>query len=178
METKTYKAPRRVETDRLVLRPFTAQDHADYARITADEETMLYIGMGKPNTPDLAWRTISSFLGHWEMLGYGVWAVTLRDGTLIGHAGFIDIPGWPAFELAYLLDRAHWGKGYAFEATSAAHRIAFEDLNKERVISLIRPQNAASIRLATRLGAAHEGRIEFLGGEAELYAHRPGAPGG
>lgn len=174
METQTCKAPRRVETSRLVLRPFSAADHPAYARITADGETMRFIGEGKPNTEGSAWRTIMVFLGHWEMLGYGMWAVTLKDGTLIGQAGFIDVHGWPGFELAYLLGREHWGKGYAFEAAQAAHRIAFEELKKERVISLIRPANAASIKLATRLGAVHEGRIEFLGGDAEVYVHQGG----
>lgn len=176
METHAYLAPRRIETARLVLRPFAASDHEAYSRITADEDTMRYIGMGKPNTPDLAWRTLSGFLGHWEMLGYGVWAVTLRDGgELIGHAGFIDIFGWPDFELAYLLGRDHWGQGYAREATEAAHRIAFEVLGKKRVISLIRPDNEPSKRLATRLGAVDEGVIEFLGGDAHVFAHRPRA---
>ena len=93
-----YLAPRHVETARLQLRPFTLQDHAAYSRITADPEVMRYVGMGQPNTPELAWRSMSGMLGHWELLGYGIWAVTLRDGPLIGHAGYIDVPGWPGFE--------------------------------------------------------------------------------
>ena len=167
----TYLVPRQVLTERLALRPFTLADHADYARITADPDVMRYVGMGKPNTPDLAWRSMSAMLGHWELLGYGLWALALRDGPLLGHVGYIDVPGWPGFELGWLLGREHWGQGYAFEAASAALRIAREELRRDRVISLIRPENAPSIRLAHKLGAAKEGVVDLMGSPAELFVH-------
>jgi RimJ/RimL family protein N-acetyltransferase len=168
----SYRVPRVLETARLVLRPFTIADHADYARITADPEVMRYVGMGQPNTPETAWRSLSGMLGHWELLGYGLWAVQLKGGPLVGHAGYIDVPGWPGFELAYLLDREQWGRGYAQEAASVALHIAHDTLRRERVISLIRPGNAPSIRLAERLGATKEGTADLLGSTAELFVHR------
>jgi RimJ/RimL family protein N-acetyltransferase len=167
-----YLAPRRVETERLELRPFTPADHADYARYCADPEVMRYVGAGQANPPEITWRSMAGMLGHWEMLGYGIWAVALKGGPVVGHAGYIDVPGWPGFELAYLLGREHWGKGYAQEATATALRIAYETLGKQRVISLIRPANAPSIALATKLGAVREGSVELMGSSAELYVHR------
>jgi [ribosomal protein S5]-alanine N-acetyltransferase len=167
-------APRVLETDRLVLRPFTLADHADYARITSNPEVMRYMGTGIAYGPDMAWRAMASVLGHWELLGYGLWAVTLREGGgLIGHAGFLDPYGWPGFELAYMLDQPYWGKGYAFEANSAALRVARDMLRKQRIISLIRPANAPSMRLAERLGAVREGVVELMGSEAEVFVHAP-----
>jgi ribosomal-protein-alanine N-acetyltransferase len=168
---RTYLAPRRVETDRLELRPFTLADHPAYARICADPDVMRYVGAGQPNTPEITWRSMAGMLGHWEMLGYGIWALALRGGPVIGHCGYIDVAGWPGFELAYLLGRDHWGQGYAREAAAAALRIAYEDLGRQRVISLIRPANAPSIRLAESLGAAREGSVELIGGEALLFVH-------
>jgi RimJ/RimL family protein N-acetyltransferase len=51
-------------------------------------------------------------LGHWSLLGYGMWALEDKaSGVLVGRAGFIDPPGWPGFELGWLLARPHWGKG-------------------------------------------------------------------
>ena len=174
-----YLAPRVVETPRLVLRPFTLADHAGYARITADPDVMRYMGAGNPYTPDLAWRAMAAVLGHWELLGYGLWAVTLREGgALIGHAGFLDPYGWPGFELGYMLDRPYWGRGYAQEATQAALDVAWNTLHKSRVISLIRPANAASAKLAVRLGAVREGSVELMGSEADVEAHARGAAGG
>ena len=166
-------APRRVLTPRLELRPFTLADHADYARFSADPEVMQYMGVGKPNTPDMTWRSMAGMLGHWELLGYGIWALALRDGgPLVGHVGFIDVPGWPGFELAYMLGREHWGQGYAQEGAAAALRVAYGDLRRDRVISLIRPANAASRKLAERLGAKHEGATELLGSDADVFVHR------
>ena len=166
-----YLAPRHVFTHRLELRPFTLDDHAAYAAICADAEVMRYVGMGKPNTPEMTWRSMAAMLGHWEMLGYGLWALALRDGPLIGHVGFIDVLGWPGFELGYVLGREHWGNGYAQEAARAALRIAHHDLRKERVISLIRPENAASMRVAQRLGAVREGEVDLMGSAAALFAY-------
>ena len=168
------RAPERVTTDRLELRKFTLADHAEYARITADPEVTRFLGMGQPWTPDIAWRGMAGALGHWELLGYGLWAVTLRDsGRLVGHCGYIDAFGWPSFELAWMLGREHWGQGYAREAAGAALRIAQDVLRKERIISLIRPQNAPSIKLARALGAQLEGTADLMGSPAHVYVHQP-----
>jgi [ribosomal protein S5]-alanine N-acetyltransferase len=168
----TYRVPRNVQTARLELRPFDLADHADYARMTADPEVMQYMGMGKPNTSDMAWRSMAAMLGHWELLGYGLWALALREGPLVGHVGYIDVPGWPGFELAWMLGREHWGQGYAFEAAASALQIAQAQLGRDRIISLIRPANARSIRLAEKLGASREGSVELMGSSAELFVHR------
>jgi RimJ/RimL family protein N-acetyltransferase len=167
-----YRVPRTVETARLQLRPFTVDDHAAYARFTADEQVMRYMGTGVTLAPDVAWRSMAGMLGHWELLGYGIWALALRDGPLVGQCGFIDVPGWPGFELAWMLGREHWGHGYAREAATAALAIAQQQLRKDRVISLIRAANAPSIRLAEALGAVREGTVDLLGSPAELFVHR------
>lgn len=166
------KAPLRIETERLVLRQFTAADHVAYATMMADPEVTQFLGTGAPVSSDLAWRSVSGMLGHWQMLGYGIYAVERKDdGALVGQAGFIDVPGWPGFELAYMLGKAYWGNGYAREAAAAALRVARQNLQRDRVISLIRPANAASIRLALSLGALHEGAVDLLGSPAELFVY-------
>ncbi len=166
-------APLELHTERLHLRPFRAADHARYAAINADEEVMRHIGTGGPIAADACWRAMAVMLGHWQLRGYGMWAVTLRDGgELIGHAGFIDPPGWPGFELGWLLAREHWGQGYAREAARAALEVAYATLHRDRVISLVRPANERSARLARALGAERASTVQFLGGEADLYEHR------
>ncbi|MBK0392324.1 GNAT family N-acetyltransferase [Ramlibacter algicola] len=164
-------APRVVETERLVLRQFSPADHADYSRFCADPDVMRYVGTGQANPPEITWRSMAGMLGHWAMRGYGIWAVQLRDGPLVGHTGFIDVPGWPGFELAWLLGREHWGQGYAREAATAALRVAHDALQRDRVISMIRPPNAPSIKLAKAMGAVQEGEVEMLGAPALLFVH-------
>jgi RimJ/RimL family protein N-acetyltransferase len=159
-----------LETERLRLRMFRADDFAPYARICADPDVMRYLGDGKTLTPPEAWRQMATILGHWQLRGYGFWAVEERaTGTLIGRIGLFNPEGWPGLELAWTLGRDHWGKGYATEGARRALRYAFDDLQAPRLISLIRPANLASIRVAERLGETLEGRTQLYGGDVLVY---------
>jgi RimJ/RimL family protein N-acetyltransferase len=158
-------------TARLRLRAWRADDWPTYAAFCADPEVMRHIGAGGPITPETAWRSMAGMLGHWALRGWGLWALERKaDGALVGHAGFIDPPGWPGFELGWLLGRDHWGQGYAREAALAALGYAFDQLGRREVISLIRPANQRSIAVARALGETLRERIEFLGSEALVYA--------
>ena len=159
-----------LETPRVVMRQFRESDWDAYARICADAEVMRYIGTGVVLTRDEAWRSIANILGHWQLRGYGMFALESKEsGELLGRAGFHDPPGWPAFELGWVLDRAHWGRGYATEAARAALAHAFDGLGKKRVASLIRSGNERSIRVAERLGERLAGEVDLLGSKALLY---------
>lgn len=162
-----------LDTPRLRLRQFTEADWPAYAAMSADAEVMRHIGTGKAESPEDAWRTLAAFLGHWALRGYGMWALEHRDsGALLGRVGYIDRPGWPGFELGWLLARAHWGHGYAREAAAVALRHAFEVLQRERIISLIRPGNQRSIAVAEAIGETLHGSIEMMGGEVRVYEVR------
>lgn len=159
-----------LETARLRLRMFRDDDLDAYARICADPEVMRYLGDGKPLTREDAWRQMAWILGHWQLRGYGLWAVEERaTGALIGRIGHINPEGWPGFELGWMLGRAFWGRGYATEGARRALDFAFTELKQPHVISLIRPDNAASIRVAERLGESLEGRVHLFGAEALVY---------
>lgn len=86
--------------------------------------------------------------------------------------GFLDPPGWPGFELGWVLAREHWGKGYAIEGARACLDYAFGPLGRDRVISLIRPANERSIRVAERLGERLAGEVDLLGSKALVYERR------
>jgi RimJ/RimL family protein N-acetyltransferase len=149
---------------------FREEDLPEYARICADPEVMRYLGDGKPLARADAWRQIAMILGHWRLRGYGPWAVEERaSGALVGRIGFFEPEGWPGFELGWVLGREHWGKGYATEGARRALDHAFTALNRDHVISLIRPDNEASIRVAERLGETLEGRTELFGQDALIY---------
>lgn len=164
-----------VITERLKLRPFTLGDLDAYAAMCADEEVMRYIGSGGPIDRDAAWRHLALFLGHWALLGHGMWAIESREpatrGRLLGRAGFLEPAGWPGCELGWLLGREFWGRGYAFEACRAALEVGRGELGRGALISLIRADNQRSRSLAERLGARLDGEIEFLGSPTLLYRH-------
>ena len=159
-----------LETARLRLRGFRHADLDAYAGFCADPDVMRYIASGATLSRAEAWRQMAFFVGHWGLLGYGMWAVEHRDsGDLIGRVGFLHPPGWPDFEIGWLLGRAHWGRGYALEASREALRYAFGPLRRERVISLIRPENRPSIKLAEALGERLHGEVQIFGSTALMY---------
>lgn len=160
-----------LETPRLVLRQFVESDVGPLARMYGDAESMRYIGAGATASREETWRAIGGMLGHWLLRGYGMWAVEEREtGSMVGRVGFIDPEGWPGFELGWMIERSRWGRGYAPEAATAALKFARDVLRKERVISLIRPANAASIRVAEKIGSRHDGSLQLFEEEALVYA--------
>ena len=162
-----------LSTARLQLRAFAPRDLDAYAAICADAEVMRHIGAGGPVGRDVAWRHMAMFLGEWALHGYGMWALQRRsDGRLIGRAGFLNPEGWPGCELAWTLARDAWGQGYAYEAAAAAKAFGRDALGLKALISLIRPDNTRSVRLAERLGASLQGPLDFMGSTALLYRHR------
>lgn len=160
-----------IQTERLVLRAFRAEDLDAYAGMCADPDVVRYVGT--PFSRAESWLHIATMLGHWQLRGYGMWAVEERDGgAMVGRIGFYEPEGWPGMELGWMLARSHWGRGLATEGAHAALAFAFGVLRKPHVISLIRSENAASLRVAEKLGERLEGRSQALGGEALVYGIR------
>ncbi len=158
-----------LETDRLILRMWREADFEAYADLCADPEVMRYLG-GKVFDRTEAWRHLASMIGHWYLRGYGIWAVEEKEsGSLVGRIGCINPEGWPGFEVGWTLKREFWGKGYATEAARRALDYGFNELDKPHVISLIHPENRASIRVAERLGEALEGTARVFDTDVLVY---------
>lgn len=171
MDAPLIRIPR-VETPRLLLRGFEQADFEAYASMVADPEVARYLGDGQPLGRADAWRQLAMLAGHWALRGFGPWAAEERaTGTFIGRVGCIEPEGWPGIEVAYTLARPAWGRGFAREAAAAALSYGRDVLQRDRIISLIRPANVASARVAVSLGAARERTIEFFGSPADVYVY-------
>jgi len=158
-----------IETARLRLRQFREADLDAYAAITADVEVMRWVGGGAFSRAD-AWRNIAYLLGHWRLRGYGLWAIEEKaSGRLLGRAGLYRPEGWPGLEVGWLLARDAWGNGYATEAGRAALEVGFGTLGADHIVSVIHVDNAASIRVALRLGERFERHLEVSGFPCALY---------
>ena len=160
-----------LETERLLLRPFRAEDIDAYAALCADPEVMRYLGTGSVLSRVEAWRHMAMLVGHWQLRGFGTWALEERaTGAFIGRVGLHLPEGWPDKEIGWTIVRSHWGKGLAFEAAQAALAHAFLSLDWPRIVSMIHPANAASIRLAERLGERLDRELELQGQPALVYS--------
>lgn len=159
-----------LETERLILRWFRESDFEHFCRLSDDAEVMRFLGDGKPMKPMEVWRQMAAFMGHWYFRGYGIWAVEEKStGNLVGRIGFMYPAGWPDFELGWTLGRESWGKGYATEGARRALEYAFTEMNREHVISLIAPDNVASIKVAERLGETVKGETHIIGRDVFIY---------
>jgi RimJ/RimL family protein N-acetyltransferase len=156
----------RLETERLILRPFANADFDAYAAICADLEVSRHMSpTGVPLPRWEAWRSFAMFVGHWQLRGYGVWALEEKaTGKFLGRAGLHNPVGWPGIEVGWMLNSAVWGKGFATEAGRAAVEWAAEVLGLDHIISVIHPENRRSIAVTRRLGMKHERDAEIMGG--------------
>jgi RimJ/RimL family protein N-acetyltransferase len=154
----------RLETERLLLREWRPEDFEAHARFMADADVTRYL-TGEPLSRMEAWRNLAMILGHWELRGFGLWAVERKsDGAFIGRVGMNYPEGWPAVEVGWTLGKEYWGAGFATEAARAALAYAFLTQNLERVISVIQIDNVASQAVATRLGETRGPRHEIVHG--------------
>jgi len=160
-----------LETERLILRPVCDGDLDAYAEMSADPDVMRYIGDGKTLDRAMSWRSLAFLIGHWDLRGFGMWAVTRRgDDRMRGRAGFLQPEGWPGFEIGWQFARSAWGQGYATEAARRAMAWCRETLPHQReVISLIYPDNAPSIRVAERLGERFMRTHDMRGSLVNVY---------
>jgi RimJ/RimL family protein N-acetyltransferase len=168
------------ETARLVLRRWRAEDLDAYARMAADPEVMRFVGGVRSR--DGAALDLARMEEHWERHGFGLWAAELRSSSeVIGFVGLSE----PAFipeligsvEVGWRLERAFWGRGLATEGGRAALDAAFGELELEEVCSIIHPDNAASRRVAEKLGMDPDGTaLHPDGTRLTLFRQfRPGA---
>ena len=158
-----------IETERLILRPLRDSDIDEYAEMCADEQVMQFLGGTLAR--DMAWRQMATILGHWHLRGFGFWGVEWKQtGELAGRLGCWQPEGWPEFEVGWTLRRSFWGRGIATEGAEASLRHAFTTLGRDRVISLINPDNTPSIRVAERIGERHDGHAVIFDNEVRVYA--------
>ena len=117
---------------------------------------------------------IEKILDQYEKHGHCFWKLMLRDGTeFIGIAGLLHqvIDGNVETEISYRIKPQHWNFGFATEAAQACKEYAEKVLNKNRLISLIHPENIASKCVAEKLGAKKTNVTTFKGTEHEIYVY-------
>jgi RimJ/RimL family protein N-acetyltransferase len=159
------------ETARLRLRRPEPRDFEAYAALCADPEVMRYIGEAAPLRRRRAWHALTSMLGHWALRGYGQFAVESKaSGAFLGRVGLYAPDPWPGTEITWALAREHWGRGFASEAAAAVRDWAFGSLRLSRLVSVIIPENPASIRVAEKVGERFDRDDKIDGTPVRIYA--------
>lgn len=162
----------RLETERLVLRPWQASDIAANTAMLSDAGTARFITVArKPVMTELdGWRNAAIMAGHWALYGYGMFAVEEKaSARYVGRVGPWNPPEWPGFEIGWGIAPDARGRGYAVEAASAAIDWVFANFTIDRIVHCIDPENLASQGVAKRLGAVIEGRTGLIGDEVDVW---------
>lgn len=144
-----------IETERLILRPTLLADFDRWAEAMAHDSARF---IGGPQSREAAWRGFMAMAGAWALTGVSMFSLVEKgSGRWMGRLGPWKPEGWPGNEVGWGLHPDAQGKGYAFEAATAAMDYAFDALGWTDVIHCIDPENAPSQALARRLGSTNLG---------------------
>lgn len=159
-----------LETEHLLFRPLTVFDLDNLAGLYADPEVMRFLG--GPRSRDEVERVLNRYIRDYEIDGHSFFATILKNGQrFIGQCGLLnqEVEGRAEIELGYVLARQYWQHGLAVEGIQALKDYGLQQLGFPRVISLIPPDNHASVYIAEKIGMHHERDVEQWGQRFSLY---------
>jgi ribosomal-protein-alanine N-acetyltransferase len=155
--------PVRLETARLVLRPWTDADRAPFAAMNADPEVMRYF----PGTlsAEQSDALVDAIRARFAQYGFGLWAVQVKGGSpFVGFTGLAPLNPlvpYAGIEVGWRLARPAWGRGYATEAARASIAYGFDVAALAETVSVTAQVNAPSRAVMRRLGMVHDPAEDF-----------------
>ena len=160
-----------LETARLKYRQWQENDFDAIREFYASPSNARFVGGVK--NPEEAWRLMATYIGHYHLKGFSYLPLEEKvSGKLVGTVGLWNSSPWPELELGYWILPEMQGKGYAYEAGLAMKSFAFFQLNATTLVSYIDPQNLPSQKLAQKLGAVLDKKIQLLDfGWHEVYRY-------
>ena len=164
MNLKTF------ETDRLILRPMTAEDAEFILELLNEPSFIRNIGDRKVRSVEDAQGYISNGpVASYARNGFGLYLVELKEShEAMGMCGLIRRNTLNDVDIGYAFLPRYWSKGYAFEAAMAMKQYAQDELGLNRLVAIVDPENLSSIRLLEKLGMKFERMVRLAGEEIEL----------
>jgi RimJ/RimL family protein N-acetyltransferase len=158
------------ETERLTLRRLCLDDAAFMLGLLNEPSFLRFIGDRGVRTLDDARKYLRDGpLASYERFGFGLFLVLLKEqGVPIGICGLLKRESLPDVDVGFAFLPRYWSQGYALEAASAMMDYGREVLGLGRVVAVVSPDNAASIRLLEKLGMRFESMIRLSDDEHDL----------
>jgi RimJ/RimL family protein N-acetyltransferase len=153
-----------LQTERLLLRPWSPADLAPFARLNADPRVMEHFPSVESREQSDA--CAARIAAHFAERGFGLWAVEVPGvAAFIGFVG-LSVPRFeaaftPCVEVGWRLAAEHWGRGYATEAARAALAFGFEQLGLNEIVSFTVPANQRSRAVMERIGMTRDPADDF-----------------
>lgn len=161
-----------IETERLILRPFTLDDLEPSYELNLDAEVSQFTGDGGVvSKEEIRRRIVENVFGDYEKHGYGRLAIELKGKEkFIGFTGLKYVEDLKEVDLGYRLMKKYWGIGLASEAAKACVDFGFNELGLKRMIATVLPANSKSINVLKKLNFNFESEIIEDGEFVHVYA--------
>jgi ribosomal-protein-alanine N-acetyltransferase len=155
-----------IETPRLTLRPLTTGDARFILTLLNEPSFVRNIGdRGVRTIADAESYIAAGPLASYERYGFGLYLVALHDPAVaIGICGLVKRDTLPDVDIGFAFLPQFWSRGYAFESASAVRDHARDKVGLRRLVAIVDPVNAGSIRVVEKLGFTFE-RMIRLGDE-------------
>ena len=161
----------RIETERLILRPFKASDAEAAFGWFGDPLVMRFTPTGPDKTIQETEARLTLFMEHHKAHGFSKWLVSDRtSGVAIGDSGLLVLEEYGWIDLGFRLAQPYWGKGLATEVASAWVRAAFNEFQLTRLGAFVHPDNQVSIRILEKLGFHAERREMVFGMHSIVFS--------
>jgi ribosomal-protein-alanine N-acetyltransferase len=160
----------KIETSRLILRPFEPTDAEAAFAWFGDPVVMRFTPAGPDESIGQTKTRLDAYMKHQIAHGFSKWIIVDRGtGHLIGDSGLLVLQDCGWIDLGFRLAQPYWGKGLATEAASAWVHAAFDKLNIEQVTALVHPENTPSIRVLAKLRFRFERQDTIMGMNSLLF---------
>ena len=161
----------RIETERLILRPFEASDAGAAFEWFGDPVVMRFTPTGPDKSMEQTQARLTLFMEHQNEHGFSKWLISNRtSGIAIGDSGLLILEEYGWIDLGFRFAQPYWGKGLATEVASAWVRAAFDEFGLTRLGAFANPENRASIRVLEKLGFKVERRGMVFGMDSIVFS--------
>jgi RimJ/RimL family protein N-acetyltransferase len=164
-----------LETERLSLRQMTPDDAAFMLLLLNEPSFIQNIGdKGVRNLEDARNYILTGPMEMYRRYGFGLYRVDLKEtGAQIGMCGLIKRDTLTDVDIGYAYLPKYWSKGYALEAASAVMAYGKDTLNLERIVAIVSPHNAGSIKLLQKIGLKFEKMMRLTPDAHEVKLFTP-----
>jgi RimJ/RimL family protein N-acetyltransferase len=151
-----------LDTERLILRPFTLDDAEAWLPLISLPEIVRYTGDVPATSVDEARESLRTRpLRDYQVHGYGRMAVIEKaSGRLVGFSGLKYVAELRDVDIGYRFLPDCWGKGYATESARPLMEQGWKQLGLKRIVGTVHPGNPASGRVLEKLGLSYERTLE------------------
>lgn len=157
-----HKGTVTLETERLILRSFTADDaEAVFKNWTSSDAVTKYLRWETHRDISMTRGYINFLLENYSKINAYDWAIVLKElGEPIGSMGAVELnEKAQSVEIGYCIGEKWWRRGYTSEALSAVIKFFFEEVGVNRVYSEHDPKNPNSGRVMLKCGMKYEGTL-------------------